>query len=130
VGKAYLLDTNIVTKTFRGLLPESGMTFMETVLQTPTNISVINRIELLGWIPDDPEFAADLSLFVINSIEFTLTEEIIQQTIAIRRQVKIKLPDAIIAATAIVHKLILLSDNDVDFLRVPKLNYLNPAKLV
>ncbi len=130
MGKAYLLDTNIVTKTFRGLLPESGMTFMETVLQTPTNISVINRIELLGWIPDDPEFAADLSLFVINSIEFTLTEEIIQQTIAIRRQVKIKLPDAIIAATAIVHKLILLSDNDVDFLRVPKLNYLNPAKLV
>ncbi len=46
----------------------------------------------------------------------------------LRRSIKIKLPDTIIAATAIVHKLTLVSDNDVDFLRVPKLKYLNPTK--
>lgn len=129
MGKNYLLDTNIVTKTLRGLLPETGLLFMSTVLRSTANVSVINRIELLGWTPDDPEFAEDLALFVLTSHEFNLTEEIIQQTITIRLSVKIKLPDAIIAATAIVHGLTLLSDNDADFLRVPRLKYVNPSKL-
>jgi hypothetical protein len=129
MGKTYLVDTNIVTKTLRGLLPNNGMAFMSSVLVTPINLSVINRIELLGWLPADLDFAADLALFVTSSREFDLTEPIIQQTIDIRRKAKIKLPDAIIAATAIVNNLTLLSDNDVDFLRVPRLKYLNPAKL-
>lgn len=129
MGKKYLLDANIVTKTFRGLLPNKGVEFMENVLEATTNLSVINRIELLGWKPADPNFAADLALFVANSVEFSLTEEVVQQTIAIRRKVKIKLPDAIIAATAIVYNLTLLSENDSDFLRVPRLKYVNPAKL-
>ena len=127
--KKDLLDSNIVTKTFRGILPTTGMLFMKAVLETTANLSVINRIELLGWNPADPDFATDLSLFIRNSTELSLTEEVIQQTIAIRKKVKIKLPDAIIAATAMVHNLTLLSDNDSDFLRVPKLKYLNPANL-
>lgn len=129
MGKEYLLDTNIVSKTLQGLLPEKGLEFMSTVLETTPNISVVNRIELLGWLPIDPDFAADLKSFVAASHEFGLTEDIIQQTILIRRNARIKLPDAIIAATAIVYGLTLLSDNDSDFLRVPRLKYINPAKL-
>lgn len=129
MGTKYLVDTNIVSKTLQGLLPDAGLTFMESVLTETVYMSVINRIELLGWIPSDPNFAADIASFVVNSIEFGLTEEIILQTILLRKNVRIKLPDAIIAATALVHKLTLLSDNDSDFLRVPKLKYINPAKL-
>ncbi len=102
---------------------------MVSVLQDKPSLSVINRIELLGWIPDDPDFANDLALFVAASNELALTEAVIQQTIFIRRGVKIKLPDAIIAATAIVNGLTLLSDNDSDFLRVPHLKYINPARM-
>lgn len=102
---------------------------MQKVVELPTLLSVISRIELLGWLPDDSAFADDLKLFVTDSVELALTESVILKTIAIRRQVKIKLPDAIIAATAIVHNLTLLSDNDKDFLRVPHLKYLNPAGL-
>ncbi|MFD2573254.1 PIN domain-containing protein [Spirosoma soli] len=102
---------------------------MTTVLEATPNLSVINRIELLGWIPKDPNFAIDLKLFVATSQEFGLTEDIIEQTILIRKGVKIKLPDAIIAATAIANGLTLLSDNDTDFLRVPRLKYVNPARL-
>lgn len=53
-----------------------------------------------------------------------LSDEIIEKKIELRRKVKIKLPDALIAATAIVHNLtLLLSTNDSDFLKVPKLKY-------
>lgn len=69
MGKEYLLDTNIVTKTLQGLLPENGLEFMSTVLETTPNISVVARIELLGWLPQDPDFAADLELFVATSHE-------------------------------------------------------------
>jgi predicted nucleic acid-binding protein len=129
VGAAYLLDTNAISKTLRGLFPEGGLAFVQQRLTNQPKLSVITRIELLGWKPDDPAFAADLALIVQQSTEYALTEAVILKTIELRKQVKIKLPDAIIAATALVHKLTLVSDNDTDFLRVPKLRYVNPARL-
>lgn len=48
------------------------------------------------------------------------------QTILIRRQYKIKLPDAIIAATALVHNLILVTRNTSDFKNIPELQLINP----
>lgn len=104
--------------------------FVQQILSQSINLSIITRIELLGWKPEDPEFEADLVEFINQSTEYPLTEEVAQKTIELRRQVKIKLPDAIIAATALVHRLTLVSDNDVDFLRVPKLRYINPARLM
>ena len=47
-------------------------------------------------------------------------------SIELRKARKIKLPDAIIAATAIVHDLILVSRNDKDFAAIPSLRYSNP----
>ena len=61
--------------------------------------------------------------------ELELSEPVISRTIKIRKGISIRLPDAIIAATAIVHNLTLLSDNDKDFLRVSGLKYINPTKL-
>lgn len=103
---------------------------MFDIIDEETNYSVVTRMELLSYKPATPETELKIKAFIDEGNEFGLTEEIIQQTIAIRRSVKIKLPDAIIAATAIVHKLILLSDNDTDFLRVPRLKYINPARII
>ena len=128
MGKRYLLDTNAISKGLRGLFPDLGQQLVSSVLAIESNFSVISRIELLGFNPNDEQTERAFKLFVEQGNEFGLTEDIIQQTIAIRRTVKIKLPDAIIAATAIVHGLTLLSDNDADFLRVPRLSYINPAK--
>jgi hypothetical protein len=50
--------------------------------------------------------------------------------IALRKLIKIKLPDAIIAATALVHNLTLLSRNTHDFKNVPGLTVLNPHTMV
>lgn len=129
MGTAYLLDTNTITKTMRGIFPADGLVFVQQIMADEVNLSVISRIELLGWKPDDSEFETDVANLVKLSDEFGLTEEIVQATINLRKTVKIKLPDAIIAATALVHKMTLVSDNDTDFLRVPKLKYVNPARL-
>lgn len=60
---------------------------------------------------------------------FGIDDAIIAEGIRIRKTVKIKLPDAIIAATAIINDLVLISDNDKDFEKVMPLGlqYLNPA---
>ncbi|GAB4023040.1 type II toxin-antitoxin system VapC family toxin [Spirosoma koreense] len=129
MGKRYIVDTNAISKALQGSLPEKGLIFLSDIMDEETNYSVITRMELLSYKPTDPDSEAKIQSFLNAGREFSLTEAVIQQTIAIRRSVRIKLPDAIIAGTAIVNNLILLSDNDSDFLRVPKLKYINPAKL-
>jgi tRNA(fMet)-specific endonuclease VapC len=48
------------------------------------------------------------------------------QTVEIRKHHSIKLPDAIIAASAMVYGLTLLSRNVKDFKNIEKLNLINP----
>ena len=64
--------------------------------------------------------------FIAAHTELPLDEPVIQQTILLRQQHRIKLPDAIIAATALAHNLPLLTRNTSDFSAVPGLYVLNP----
>lgn len=67
-----------------------------------------------------------LTDFIEASNVFLLTEPIVLKTIEIRKESKIKLPDAIIAATALVDQLPLVSLNTGDFKNVPGLVIINP----
>jgi predicted nucleic acid-binding protein len=58
-----------------------------------------------------------------------LTDEIVDETIAIRKIHKIKLPDAIIAATAKTKNLTLITRNETDFDSVSGLTIINPWKI-
>ena len=130
MGKRYLIDTNIVRKYLDEDLSEAGLELVDTTLEEANAyISVISRIELLGFSPNRQELVQYISQFIEYSTEYPLSEEIVQMTIDIRKSIKIKLPDAIIAATALCHDLILLSDNDSDFGKVKYLRYINPRKL-
>ena len=55
-----------------------------------------------------------------------LTNDIIEKTIEIRKQTKIKLPDAIIAATAIRLQAKLITANVTDFKSIDSLSLINP----
>jgi predicted nucleic acid-binding protein len=50
----------------------------------------------------------------------------VNKTIQLRQKQKIKLPDAIIAATALVNGLALVSNNTKDFKNIPDLELVNP----
>ncbi|MCY7359025.1 MAG: PIN domain-containing protein [Rudanella sp.] len=71
----------------------------------------------------------DVITFLSRVKEWTISEEIIRKTVEIRQVYRIKIPDAIIAATALIHDLILLSDNDRDFGKISRLQYVNPQKM-
>ena len=56
--------------------------------------------------------------------ELAMGEAVIEQTIRIRKTFGLKLPDAVIAATALAHGLQLVTGNASDFNRVAGLNLL------
>ncbi len=60
----------------------------------------------------------------------TITDDIADLAIRIRRSSKIKLPDAVIAATSLNDNFILVTRNDKDFRNVPDLEIYNPFHLV
>jgi predicted nucleic acid-binding protein len=57
---------------------------------------------------------------------FSLDEPVIIKTIQIRKATKAKLPDAIIAATALVNQLVLITRNTKDFTGIDGLKMLDP----
>lgn len=56
-----------------------------------------------------------------------LSDEVADETIELRRTTRLKLPDAIIVATAIAHKLLLVTCDEQLIKSIPKLPSINPA---
>ena len=61
-----------------------------------------------------------------DAIVLELTDAIVNQTIVLRKQIKIKLPDAIIAATSLVTGFTLISRNTNDFKSIHGLTVVDP----
>lgn len=129
MGETFILDTSAVIKYVKGSLSSSGMDLLNRVIEDEPTISIVSRIELLSWKPPVESDLDLFHLFVNNSNHIPLTESIILKSIEVRREYKLKLPDAIIASTALVLNRTLLADNDLDFLRVPNLKYINPRTI-
>lgn len=81
------------------------------------------------WSPDNPEDIIVYQQFVSQSDIIGINPRIISETIAIRKRYRLKIADAIIAATALKNDLTLVADNDDDFTRIPLLKYINPRKI-
>jgi toxin FitB len=127
MGKVYIIDTNTVIYYLNASLPEKALNFIEEILNdTGSYISVITKIELLGWPAPTADEMQQLEDFVKDSSVLPLSDGIANTAITIRRKQKIKLPDAVIAATALEYGYTLISRNDDDFRKIPGLMYLNP----
>ena len=86
--------------------------------------SDVSRIEVLGFSNSIEEEESFISFFSDLKI-LSLDEAVIQKSIQIRKQKRIKLGDAIIAATALVHNLKLITRNVVDFNGIDDLELIN-----
>ena len=123
---AVLIDTNIAIYLLNGSLNENALRFIEPIINDSYSLSVIAKIELLGFTFSDAGKFSETQSFIDDGVLITLTDEIVTKTIELRQTFKIKLPDAIIAATAMVFDLTLVSRNDKDFKSITGLKYLNP----
>ncbi len=126
MGTEYLTDTSAVIKYLNGTFPKRGLDFLDGVLDAGCVLSVVSEIELLAWNPPKKGDLLIYRKFVRASEIIGIDRRVVRQTIGIRRTFGLKLPDAVIAATAIEYDRTLVADNDKDFLRVKGLRYINP----
>ncbi|MDR2864229.1 MAG: PIN domain-containing protein [Spirochaetaceae bacterium] len=110
-GIKFVLDTNAVIKLIDSNMALGSLD--SAFINAEQYISVINRIELFA----DPKMTEEEELntgkFLTNVIIVPIDEVVEAETIKIRRaDTSIKLPDAIIAATAVALGAILLTNDD------------------
>lgn len=108
-GVEWLLDTNVVI----GLLKQQTAA-IELIETHPFDlnkaaVSQITRMELLGFPSLMPEEEVAILDFLQNCRVLFIDEKIERQAIRLRRTGHCKLPDAIVAATALGHRLTLLT---------------------
>ena len=70
-----------------------------------------------------------LDIMTAQASVLNINDEIIEKTIEIRKTYKTKLPDAIIAATAMVYGFTMISRNLKDFKNITGLEVVNPHDL-
>lgn len=122
-----LWDTNSIIYLLENQIPrQSSERLLEELALNPPIVSVVSELELLSWRRLDAEAIAIIKDFLANSMLVNLTDEVKIKTIEIRRAISIKLPDAIIAASAYVYGVPILTHNSKDFERVPGLKVLDP----
>jgi len=113
-GIKFLLDTNIVIGLLKGnnavikLLVESGCELSEC------SVSQITRLELLSYPQLTQEEEKNIHQFLSSLKVFLFDQRTEELTITQRKNKGGKLPDAMIVATALRHKLRLLTmDKDM-----------------
>jgi predicted nucleic acid-binding protein len=115
MGRKILIDTNIAIGYIGNHLSGKSIDKLDNIFDGEYHISVINKIELLGYPNLDKNEEEKFNLLINHSILHPLDNKIIEETISIRKSLKIKLPDAIIAATCLVNGLDILTLNIKDF---------------
>jgi len=118
----YLIDTNVIIDHFGNKLPEKAKTLLYSIDLT---VSAVTKIEVLGWVNATQEQLQPLYDFMETATILPINEIVIEKTIAIRQTKKIALGDAIIAATALVYGLILISHNISDFKNIAALQVID-----
>jgi hypothetical protein len=117
-----LLDSNIVIAAASS---DDG-TMDRLVLENSYSVSVVTRIEVLGFHRLTQEDRVDLLAFLAGGEELPLDDEVAENAVRLRQERRMSLGDAIIAATALVHGLPLVTRNGDDFKHVAGLELINP----
>jgi predicted nucleic acid-binding protein len=112
-GNSALLDSNIIIYLSKRKVPLSFLDQFDNHY-----ISVITYMEVLGYqFRDSKEEEFIIEMLEVFSVLF-IDQKIADMAIEIRKKQRIKLPDAIIAATAKVLNLCLVTRNIDDFKKI------------
>ena len=115
-GNNIVADTSLLINFFNGVEPAGKILQNQHIW-----ISVITEMELLSYSPLSKQETRLIQSFLDECILMDLTKPIRDVAIYTRKKYKLKLPDAIIAATSI-HLGFPVVSMDVDFNKVKELN--------
>lgn len=108
-GLKYLLDTNFILGMLKGTPEVMAILATQKITARECAYSAVTRMELLGFpgitMDEDSLIRAWLAKFAYLAIDVVVEDKAIE----LRRTRRVKLPDALIAATAIYHGLDLLT---------------------
>jgi predicted nucleic acid-binding protein len=104
-----VIDTNILIDYLQGV----SLAAKELTLYKSPAISVISWMEVMAGTTAGTERAARAFLQTFELLE--IDSKVAEQAVALRKAKRIKLPDAVILATAQVHQCLLVSRNTRDF---------------
>lgn len=108
-GTEYLLDTNFILGMLKATPTVLDVINRERLMAGQCAYSAITRMELLGFpgitADEDALIRSRLSMFTYLPVDVAVEDRAIE----LRRSRRVKLPDALIAATAITHGLRLLT---------------------
>lgn len=125
MGTGYLIDTNVIIDYLDNKLPADGMALLNEIVDSNPIISVITKIEVLRFNTQKETYKI-LSDFINETMILSLDDVVVERTIETCKKYRIKLPDAIIASTALVYDLKLLTRNVDDFRKIANLQIINP----
>jgi len=105
----FVLDTNaVIFLTTKGNIVPSNI--LNELNEADLFISVITEIELFAKPEIPPDEEKKLRAFISDRISIIdITSTVKNETIELRRKNKLKLPDCIVAASAIIQKAVLLT---------------------
>ena len=117
-----LLDSNILIYA-----AEPGQEALrERILAEPAGVSVATMVEVPGYHLLTGEEEADLRGLLSDLTIFAADIVVAERAVVLRQERRMGLGDAIIAATALVHGLTLVTRNVDDFKHVAGLKLMNP----
>jgi predicted nucleic acid-binding protein len=99
-GATFLLDTNVLVGLENGA--EAALNLVEKNGVSPSNsaVSQISRIELLSWHALTADQERRLTAMLAAVAILPLDDAVEREAIVLRRKHRLKLPDAIVAASA------------------------------
>jgi hypothetical protein len=123
----WLLDSNVLIDALAGL-PHGVRVLREARIRSGVTViySAISRIEVLGFPKLSEQEETAVRRLLNEFEEVAITNTVIERAIQIRKLVKIKIPDALIAASADTAQATVITRNTGDFQRVPGLIAVHP----
>jgi predicted nucleic acid-binding protein len=117
-----LLDSNIIIYATQ---PEHAELRAFIATHAPV-VSAVSYVEVLGYHKLLESEAELLRRFFAVTTMLPLDQDVLGQAVRLRRQHKLSLGDALISATALVHRLTLVTHNVADFDWIDGLELLDP----
>jgi predicted nucleic acid-binding protein len=117
-----LFDSSAVILYFNDALSEQSLAVMTQAIQTGSGaISVITRAEVLAWPSHTAQSIQEAVAGMTGFAQLGVDTLVADEAARIRRECNLKLPDALIAATALLHGVPVVTANARDFERVAQL---------
>jgi predicted nucleic acid-binding protein len=125
--QGFLIDTNILIYVLANVFPNNREK-LEIILENSLDISIVSKVELLSYSKLSNAEIENIRAFLLEANIHFIDGQIAEKTIEVRKKYGLKLPDAFIAATALVKKFILVTRNEKDFEKIAELEVYNPYK--